>query len=342
MELREITARLCRAAGPSGFEDAARALAAELLAPYVDEIRTDAMGNLIAVRRCGKPGAKRLLLDAHMDEIGFIITGIENGFLRFATLGGVDPRMLPARDVRILTPEPLFGVIDTMPPHVLTAEEMDKSLSMDKLYIDVGLTQEEAERQIPLGTPAIFASSCDLFGDDMLSGKALDDRACVAIILKTMEQLQGRDLNLDVFCLISTQEEVGLRGAKTGAFAVEPDYAIAIDVTHARTPDAKKEETLPIGKGAAIAIGPNMNRSITNALIHTAKTREIPYQIEVVPGNSGTDGWAIQVSRAGVSTALVSLPIKYMHSPCETMDLRDAEAIVQLLTETILGGEEAF
>jgi putative aminopeptidase FrvX len=343
MKLHEITAQLCCAAGPSGFEDTVRARISELLTPYVDEIRTDTLGNLIAVRRSGKPCAHRLLLDAHMDEIGFIITGIENGFLRFATLGGVDPRMLPAREVRLLTmPEPIFGVIDTMPPHVLSAEDMDKALTLDKLYIDVGLSQEAAEKQIPLGTPAVFASGCELLGDNMLSGKSLDDRACVAIIIKTMEQLHGKALDMDIYCLISTQEEVGLRGAKTGAFAIDPDCAIAIDVTHARTPDAKKEETLPIGKGAAIAVGPNMNRNVTNALINTAQACEIPYQIEVVPGNSGTNGWAIQVSRAGVSTALISLPIRYMHSPVETMDLTDAASIVRLLTEFILQGEEAL
>jgi putative aminopeptidase FrvX len=344
MNLTEMIKALCSVAAPSGFEDPARDLARELLAPCVDEIRFDSMGNLIAVKKCGKPGAKRLMLDAHMDEVGLIVTGIEKGFLRFATLGGIDPRMLPAREVRILTKEPIFGVIDTMPPHVLSPEEMDKAIEIDKLYIDVGMSQEEAAARIPLGTAAAFAGSCETVGDSLLCGKALDDRACVAIIIETMKKLKNRDLNLDIYCLISTQEELGTRGAVTGTYSIQPDYAIAVDVTHAHTPDAKKEKTLPMGKGAAIGVGPNMNRSVTEMLIETAKDRGIPYQLEVLPGSSGTNGWVIQISRSGVPTGLVSLPVKYMHSPVEMMDLEDAEAIVSLLTEFALrlGEEQSY
>lgn len=344
MNLTDMIRALSSASAPSGFEEPARKLVRELLEPYVDEINEDSMGNLIAVRKSGKPGARRLMLDAHMDEVGLIITGIEKGFLRFATLGGIDPRMLPAREVKILTEEPVFGVIDTMPPHVLSQEEMEKAFEADKLYIDVGLTQEQAERRIPLGTPAVFAGGCEAVGRSMLCGKALDDRACVAIIIETMKNLKDRDLNLDVYCLISTQEELGMRGAITGTYGIQPDYAVAVDVTHARTPDARKDKTLPMGKGAAIGVGPNMNRLITEMLIETAKEKGIPCQIEVLPGSSGTNGWVIQISRGGVPTGLVSLPIKYMHSPVEMMDIGDAEAIVSLLTEFAvrLGEEQSY
>lgn len=333
MNLREITIDLCSVSGPSGFEAPARELAAELLKPYVDEISVDYMGNLIAVRRCGLPNSKKLLLDAHIDEIGLIVTGYEKGFLRFASLGGVDPRMLPAREVRVLAPEAIYGVIDTMPPHVLSASEMDKSLSADKLFIDVGMSEETVKEKIPLGTPVVFAAKAEPFGETKICGKALDDRSCVAIIIKALEKLQNKELPVDIYVLFSSQEEVGLRGAKAGAFAINPDLAIAIDVTHAHTPDAKKHETLEMGGGAAIGVGPNMNQNITDALIRIAKDKEIPYQIEVAPGRSGTDAWEIQVSREGVSTALLSLPVKYMHSPVEMMDIEDANAIVQLVTE---------
>ncbi|MGI5936855.1 MAG: M42 family metallopeptidase [Oscillospiraceae bacterium] len=341
MNLTEMIKALCSLAAPSGFEDQARKLVRELLEPYVDEMREDPMGNLIAVKKCGKPDAKRLMLDAHMDEVGLIVTGIEKGFLRFATLGGIDPRMLPAREVRSLTEEPVVGVIDTMPPHALAPEEMDKAIETDNLFIDVGMSQEQAAARIPLGTAAVFAGGCETLGSSMLCGKALDDRACVAIIIKTMENLKDRDLNLDLYCLISTQEEVGTRGAITGTYSIRPDYAIAVDVTHAHTPDAKKEKTLPMGKGAAIGVGPNMNRFVTELLIETAKDKSIPYQVEVLPSSSGTDGWVIQISRSGVPTGLVSLPVKYMHSPVEMMNVDDAEAIVRLLTEfTLRLGEE--
>jgi len=299
----------------------------------VDETYTDAMGNLVAIRRCGIPGAKKLVLDAHMDEIGFIVTGQDKGFLRFANLGGIDPRMLPAREVKILAKSgPIYGIIDTLPPHVLSAGDMDKTVAAEKLFIDAGLTEEEAEELAPAGTPVVFSGGCEALGTNMLCGKALDDRACVAIIIEVMERLKDKALEYDVCCLISTQEELGLRGATSGAFGIEPDMAIAIDVCHAWTPDAKKDKTVPIGKGAVVALGPNMNREFTNAIIETAKSKEIPYQVEVIPGRSGTDAWAIQVSRAGVCTALISLPVKYMHTPVEAMNLADAEAIVSLIT----------
>lgn len=341
MLLKELIIDLCGLAAPAGFEERAYSRVKELLSPYVDEIRSDAMGNLIAIKKCGKPDAKKLMFDAHMDEIGLIITGIEKGFLRFSKLGGVDPRMLPAREIKVLTDPPIFGVIDTLPPHALSDEDMDKSISLDKLFIDVGLSDEEAKNRIPLGTAAVYASGVDELSDSVICGKALDDRSCVAIIINVMEILSDKDLNADIYCLISTQEELGTRGAITGTYGINPDYAIALDVTFASTPDSKKGEALEMRKGAAIGVGPNMNRAITNTLIAIAEKKNIPYQLEVMGGSSGTDGWVIQVCREGVATGVVSLPIKYMHSPVETMDLTDAETIVNLLTEfTLKIGED--
>lgn len=336
MLLKETIIDLCGLAAPSGFEERAYSRIKELLSPYVDEIKTDSLGNLIAVKKCGKAGAKKLMFNAHMDEIGMIITGIEKGFLRFSNIGGIDPRMLPAREIKVLTDPPIFGVIDTMPPHALSDDDMDKAIDAKKLFIDVGLSEEDAKKRIPLGTAAVFAGGVDELNESVICGKALDDRACVAIVLKIMEELVEKNLNVDVYCLISTQEEVGSRGAISGTYGINPDYAVAIDVTHAATPDSKKGETFEMRKGAAIGVGPNMNRNITNALIALAKEKEIPYQLEVMSGSSGTDGWVIQVCREGVSTAVVSLPIKYMHSPVETMDISDADAIVSILTEFAL------
>ena len=343
MLLKETIIDLCGLAAPSGFEEKAFSRIKELLSPYVDEIKTDALGNLIAVKKCGKSSAKRLMFNAHMDEIGMIITGIEKGFLRFSNIGGIDPRMLPAREIKILTDPPIFGVIDTMPPHALSNDEMDKAIDAKKLFIDVGLSDDDAKKRIPLGTAAVFAGGVDELNESVICGKALDDRACVSIVIKIMEELVEKDLNVDVYCLISTQEEVGSRGAISGTYGIDPDYAVAIDVTHAATPDSKKGETLDMRKGAAIGVGPNMNRNITNALIALAEEKNIPHQLEVMSGSSGTDGWVIQVCREGVSTAVVSLPIKYMHSPVETMDISDAEAIVSLLREfTLELGEEGL
>ncbi len=339
MELVGLTKRLCGLSGPSGFEQPVRAWIAEYLEPFADEIGTDPLGNMIAVKRCGKPGAKLVLLDAHMDEIGFIVTGAEKGFLSFGMLGGVDQRMLPAREVRVLTEPPLFGVIDTMPPHVLSEEEKSRAIDPNKLFIDVGLCQEEAEKAVPAGTPVVYAASCEELGHGKLCGKALDDRACAAIIIKAFEMLSGRDLNVDLCCLVSTQEEVGHRGAKVAAWGLEPDIALVVDVTHGKTPDAQNVPC-SCGKGAAIGIGPNINSALSKELFALAEARGIAHQPKAEPGgNSGTNAEAIQISREGVATALISLPLKYMHTPVEMVSLEDMTAIVELLTAYVEGLE---
>lgn len=339
MNIKETARELCALSGPSGFEEAASRRAGELLRGLVDEVRTDAMGNVLGLRRCGKEHARRLLLDAHMDEVGFIVTEQTEGYLKFAALGGLDPRTLPGREVWIQAPQgPLYGVIACLPPHVLTAEQREQAVEIKDLFIDAGLSQEEAVRRIPVGTPGVFEGSMfDLQGDNFVS-KALDDRLCAAVILQVMENLKGETLPCDLAVLLSSQEEVGLRGAAPGAFALEPDWCIAVDVTHARTPDAPRSETFEPGKGCTVGVGPNANRALTNAILSAAKEKGIPYALEVMPRSSGTNAWAIQTSRQGVATAIVSVPVKYMHSPVETASLADAEAAAALITEFIRGG----
>ena len=331
MKLREMILRLASASGPSGFECGAQAVAEELLRPLVDEVRTDVMGNLIGLRRCKKENAPTVMLDAHMDEIGLIVTGYEKGFLRFSAIGGVDARMLPALEVKILTEEPMYGVIDVLPPHVLSAEDQEKPLDVDKLFIDVGLDEESVKAAVPLGTPVVFHVPVTELGEHHICGKSLDDRSCAAILLKVMEKTQGKDLPVNVAVCLASQEEVGCRGAIVATFAIQPEAAIAVDVTHGHTPDAPKHRTVKMNGGPAIGIGPNMTRRISDRLQELCRHEDIPYQPDVIAGHSGTDAWGIQVSREGVATGVVSLPLKYMHTPVEVLDIRDAKAIVELL-----------
>ena len=339
MNIKETARELCALSGPSGFEEAVARRAAELLRPLVDELCTDSMGNVLALRRCGKENARRLLLDAHLDEVGFIVTEVTEGFLKFAALGGLDARTLPGREVLVLAPEgELYGVIACLPPHVLTAEQKEQAVEIKTLFIDLGLSREEAEKRVPVGTPGVFEGPMfDLQGDSFVS-KALDDRLCAAVVLQVMEDLKGEDLPCDIAVMLSAQEEVGLRGAAPGAFRLAPDWCIAVDVTHARTPDAPKEETFEAGKGCTVGVGPNANRALTAAIIEVGKTQGIPFSVEVMPKSSGTNGWAIQITRQGVATAIVSVPVKYMHSPVETASLADAESAAALITAFVRGG----
>ena len=343
MNYEQMLSRLCALSGPSGFESEVAEAAAELLRPLTDEVYITRLGSVAGVRRCGREDAPRLLLDAHLDEIGFIVTGHEEGFLRFAPLGGVDPRMLPDREVVILTDPPIHGVVACLPPHVQTGEEMDKSLPIKDLYIDAGLSQEEAERRIPVGTPAAYRGGCTPLGEDLLSGKALDDRAGFAVLLDVLERLRGKTLGVDLYVLGSTQEETHSTGAITAAYEIAPQLCVAVDVTHGDSPDASKNETFRLGGGPVIGVGPNCARSLSGRLKELAEELDMPVQIEVMSGSSGTNAWPVQVSREGVATAVLSIPERYMHTPVEVVhkqDLADTARLLAALVESLGEGEK--
>ncbi len=341
MNYESVLGELCALSGPSGFESPVTQAAAKLLQGIMDEVSVDKMGSVLGVRRCGKENAPKLLLDAHLDEIGFMITGHEEGYLRFAPLGGVDPRMLPDRELTILTEPPIYGVVACMPPHVQTLEDMDKSLPIRELWLDVGLSQEEAKRRIPIGTPAVYRTGCAPLGEELLCGKALDDRACFAVLVDALEQLKGEKLDVDVYLLGSTQEETHSTGAITAAYGVCPELCVAVDVTHGDSPDAPKDQTFSLGKGPVIGIGPNCTRWMSQRMQRCAKELEMDVQIEVMSGHSGTNAWDMQIIREGVATAVLSLPLRYMHTPVETAHRTDMENTAALLAQFIRGlGEE--
>ena len=339
MALYDTLEKLCGLAGPSGFEGPVSAAAKELLTPLMDEVSLDRLGSVIGLRRCGRANAKRLLLDAHLDEIGLIVIGIEEGFLRFAPIGGVDPRMLPARELTILAkPEPLFGVVVCLPPHVQTASDYDKSVSIEDLRIDVGMTQEQAEKAIPIGTPIVYREGCFRLAGEQVCGKSLDDRACFTILLRAAELLKDRELDVDLYIMGSVREEVSGTGAIVGTNAIAPDWCVAVDVTHAATLDLSrsKDRTCELYGGPAIGVGPNMTWSLTDRMVANAKAHRIPYQLEVMEGHTGTNGWHMQICREGIPTSVVSLPLKYMHSPIEVVSLEDMERTAQLLAAFVM------
>lgn len=330
METEQILERLCGAGAPSGFEGPAVRAARELLEPLMDQVRIDRLGNLVGVRRCGRPGAKKLLLDAHLDEVGFMVTGIKDGFLRFIG-NGVDSRMLPDREVTVLTDPPLLGVVACLPPHVLSAEEREKAPELKDLFVDVGLSQEEAERRVPIGTPMVYRTDFTRLGERQVCAKALDDRSCYAALLRAAELLRDEKLDVDLYVLGSVCEEVSGVGAKAAAQAIAPDFCVAVDVTFGRTPDSPKDESLVMGGGPVVGIGPNMTRWMTRRLLDKAEEEGIAVQKEVMERSSGTNAWPMQIANEGVATAVLSIPLKYMHTPVEVVELSDIENTARLL-----------
>ncbi len=343
IDTTELLRQLSQAAGVSGYEDEVRALVRDAFEPLADELRTDALGNLIATQRGEGDGPRpAILLAAHMDEIGLMVSGLEGSFLRFHTVGGVDLRTLPGQEVTVHGVQPLPGIVATRPPHVLSAEERSKPVPLDKLFIDVGLDEAALRQQVQIGDLITMRRNFVPLAGGYASGKALDDRAGVVALAICLDVLQGMRHTWDVYAVATTQEEIGLRGATASAYGLAPDIAIAVDVGFGKQQGVAEGKTIEMDGGPAIAMGPNVHPRMHERLIATAKQHELKHQTEVIAGRSGTDGWAIQVAREGIPTAVLSIPLRYMHTTVETLCTRDVERTGRLMALFIAELDEAF
>ncbi len=327
--------------GVSGYEEAVRERVCQAMAPLVDEFRVDAMGNLIALKRgTGEEPRRKVMLAGHMDEIGLMVTQVKEGFLHFTEVGGFDVRILPGQEVLVHGVRLLPGVVAARPPHVLSPEERKKVVPMDDLFIDVGLAPEEVQALVHVGDIITLRVPYTALRNERAAGKAMDNRTAVVAMVACLEELGRLQHTWDVYAVATVQEEVGLRGAITSTFQVVPDVGIALDVTHATMPGISEDKAVEMGKGPSIALGPNIHPRVYDFLVETARRYEIPYQVEPIPGRSGTDAWAIQVSRSGVPTGLLGIPLRYMHNPVETVDLQDIRRAGRLLALTIARMDE--
>ncbi len=342
MDTIKLLKTLSDAFGVSGFEDPVRETIHEIIEPYADEIRTDKLGNLMATKR-GTSDFK-LMLDAHMDEVGFMINHIDqNGFLGFTNLGGWDVRILPAHSVSIMNEggKILKGIIGSIPPHIQKDEEKDKVMKMEDLFVDIGATskQEAQDMGIKIGSFATIHYPFKQLNETYVVGKAFDDRAGCAVLIKTLENLQSADFDPTLVLNFAVCEETGLRGAKTAAFQIEPDLAIALEGTiGADVPGvSEKRQPVKMGKGPAFTVADKsivVKQKVVKMLEKVATKNDIPFQYKR-PAYGGTDAGSIHLSRGGVLAGIVSVPCRYIHSPLSTMRLDDFEHTVNLITELI-------
>lgn len=339
--LQNYLFELCGEHLPSGFEGGASNVK-ELLTPLVDECTADRAGNMIGFRKAGLQNAKKVLLDAHLDEIGLIVTKIDDhGFIHFTNLAGFSSSCLPAATVTVKGVRTLPGVVATLPPHLLTAEECKKQLPMNKLVIDIGYSADRARQLVRVGDPIVLRQSCNDLLNNRISGKALDNRVGVAILLDVLNTLRKIPLQVDLYTVFSAGEEFSGFGASHAAWEIAPDEAVVVDVTHGTsigTPDSK---AFALGSGAVIGISPVLNGGVTARLMEMAEQHKIPYEREAMGGRTGTNSDRIAVSRSGVATGLVSVPLRYMHSGCEVVDLADMQACSRLLSRYIIYGGAA-
>ncbi|MCL6592776.1 MAG: M20/M25/M40 family metallo-hydrolase [Alicyclobacillus sp.] len=332
MRHRSTLLELLALPGGPGFEQAVAERIQLAFQAYTRQVETDLMGNVIAYipatgspipaeadEQFATPSRPRVLLAAHMDEIALMVTHIEaGGFLRLAQTGGFDARTLLGQEVWVHGRNPLLGVIGAKPPHLSTPEERQQTPPLEELYVDLAMPEDQVRALVRPGDRVTLARTpCELL-NGRISGKALDNRASVAVLLECLEHLRSLRHSADVWAVATVQEEVGMRGASVVGDRLQPHIALAVDVTFAEFPGQAPDESFPLGSGPAIAFGPNIHPKVFTGLRAAATRHRVPFHIELTQGPTGTDARVLQLTAAGIATGLVGVPIRYMHCSVET------------------------
>ncbi len=337
--------------GLSGHEAPVMDVVRRAWAPLSDEQRVSRMGSLEALRKGrGDPeqdaGASRprpsILLAAHMDAIGMMVTAVVDGWLSFTQIGGVDPRVLPGQPVLVHGREPLPGIVVQGPDFLAPEDVHGRPHPLERLWVDVGRTAEETARLVRPGDLISYDTQPAELSGELISGHTLDNRASVAAVTHCLEILSRRIHDADVWAVATVQEEVSFGGGYTSAFGIRPDLAIAIDVCQAQGPGTSEAHIPHLGRGAVVGKGPNIHPYIQRALVRVAEEMEIPFLSRGMAAHSGTDAYPMQVTAGGIPTGVISIPLRYMHTPVEVVSLKDIRRVGRLLAEFITRLDRAF
>ncbi|MBM4041532.1 MAG: M42 family metallopeptidase [Planctomycetes bacterium] len=332
--------KLVTTPSPSGYEQPGQKLMRERMAAFADSVRTDVHGNVIAALNAAAP--LRVMLAGHVDEIGLMVNHItKEGYIYVHQIGGVDPVVAIAQRVVIHnTKGPVSGVVGRKAIHLTDPDDRGKPMKLHELWIDIGAkNQKDAQKLVSMGDPITFDVGLTHLRNNLVTARAFDDRMGAFVVAETLRKLKGKKLAVAVYGVSTVQEEVGLRGARTSAYGIDPQAGIAIDVGHATdTPGVEKTRAgdFACNKGPIVCRGANINPVLYEMIVDAAKRTKIPIQIEGAPGGTGTDANAIQISRAGVAAGLVSVPCRYMHSPCEVISLKDLDQTSDLLAALLV------
>ncbi len=347
METFKLLQTLTETAAPSGYEKEIANVIQAIWEPYVDEQFTDKVGSLIAIKKGnGTSPRRRILLAAHMDEIALMVHRIVehngNGFLRVTNIGGVDVRHLYGQIVMVHGKENMIGVLGSLPSRMLAPERRNKPFGYEELVVDVGMSIDKVNSQISVGDFISFRQPLRKLMGKRVTGKSLDNRASVAAVTMALEYLNGRSHSWDVVAVATAQEETRLLGAYTSAYSQRPDAAIAIDVGFGKGPGATGEGCFELGGGLPLDVGPNVHPGMFEALRETAVSLEMKTHITTHQRGSGTDAFGLQVAREGIPTGLISIPLRYMHTMVESIDMRDVERSGRLMGEFIARLDDQF
>ena len=339
--MHKLLESLTSAYAVSGDEKQLHDIIRGAAAGLVTEIHETPLGNLLAVRR-GQSSDHSILFAAHLDEVGAWVTRInEKGFLGIHCRS-VDPRVWPGQQVVVHGTRPLPGIIGLKPVHVMAREELERPLPMEELWVDVGLPREAVEACVPIGSTVTFTAGVKTLLGDRFAGKTMDDRLCAVALVQALELLQGRTLPYDMVMAFTVQEEVTGNGAWTTGYTARPDVGIAVDVTHGDTDGVPDYKTIPLGGGPGLTVGPIINDHVLDLLRRSAKAIEVPFHEEPSMAYSGTDADELQLSGQGIATGVLSIPLRYMHSPVETADQTDVDRATRLIAEVAARFDTAF
>ncbi len=338
---KQFLADLINSISPSGYEGPVAKVWKKEAGTFAAKVWTDTHGNSHAIVNPG--GSPVVMFAGHYDEIGFQISHIDDkGFCWIQPLGGWDTQIAQGQRVQVQTRNGVIrGVIGKVAIHLQTPEQRKQVSEIKDLWVDIGAKdKEDAEKMVEIGDPLVVAYEFEEMANGLAVGRAFDDRAGAFVVLEAARQLSELNPKAEIHCVATVQEEIGLRGARTAAYGIDPDIGIAVDVTfatdHPNMGDAvKRENLIELGKGPVITRGPNINAKLFNLLVETAAAEDVPIQISAEPRGTGTDANALQLNRAGVTTALVSIPLRYMHSPCELIHLKDLERCAKLIAKTV-------
>jgi len=324
---------------PSGYEDKARNVWRKEMKKVADSVKGDTHGNSIAALN-GK-GTPRVMLAGHIDEIGFQVNYIsDEGYIYFQPIGGFDVQIVPGRRVIIHNKKgQIKGVIGKKAIHLMTPEERKKVPLFHDLWIDTGINDgKKLKKLIDVGDPITYAEGFEHLHDQVYVARGVDDRIGAFVVGEVLKYIKNKKIDASVFAGATVQEEIGLRGATTSAFGINPDVAFAVDVTFASSPATNKKQNgeIDLGGGPVVSRGPNFNPKLFDLVVATAKKKKIKIQLEAANRGTGTDANVIQLSRAGVATSLISIPNRYMHTPVEVFNMGDVENTIKLIAETIL------
>jgi putative aminopeptidase FrvX len=335
-EVKDFLKEIISLPGISGYEAPVREAIAKHWEPLVDEMQVNRLGSLEALKHGrGTEPRHSILLAGHMDAVGLIVTQVTGRFLRITDVNGVDQRVMPGQPVIVHGRKDLRGVVMQPPDNLVEGHAGGKPFKLEDLYVDLGLEAEELAELVHSGSMVSFGTTPVELGEEILAGHTMDDRTAVAAITYCLEILRKRIHAWDVWAVATVQEETAYAGAYTSGFGLKPDLAIAIDVTHAKGPGTN-EKTIPdLGKGVALGQGPNVNRGLYNRFKKLSEDLEIPHQVDVMASHSGTDAFALQVIRGGRASMVISIPLRYMHTPVEVVSMKDIRRVGRLLAEFI-------